>query len=61
MGRAAVRLLIDVIAAGKNSYVPRKVVLLPKLLVRGSSLRQVKVMPEVWKRPTALRLQSTPS
>ena len=60
MGRAAVRLLIDVIEAGNISYVPRKV-LLPRLLVHGSSLRQVKIMPDVWKQSTALRPQSAPS
>ena len=60
MARAAVRLLIDVIEAGNISYVPRKV-LLPRLLVHGSSLRQVKIMPDVWKQPTALRPQSAPS
>lgn len=40
MGRAAVRLLLEVIREGKARPVPRKVVLLPKLLVRDSSGRR---------------------
>lgn len=55
MGRAAVHLLLEVITAGSASFVPRKVLLVPELVVRDSSVRHGAVIPGLTQR-----LASTP-
>jgi LacI family transcriptional regulator len=55
MGQAAVRLLLELIDAQGQPFAPRQVALRPKLLVRGSSLRQAEAatFPNLFSLPAA--------
>jgi LacI family transcriptional regulator len=51
MGRAAVKLLLELIRAGRADFKPRRVVLAPKLLVRGSSAKRDESLPGLLQQP----------
>ena len=63
MGQAAVRLLLELIDAQGQPFTPRQVALRPKLLVRGSSLRQAEAatFPDAFSLPAAPVVAAQPA